>query len=558
MSMHKIVLPVNLESVGYAAFSNCTNLGTINLPNGIKTISNAAFIACSGITGTLTLPTSLETIGNYAFSQCSSLESVTLPKTLKSIGFGAFHSCNLQFVNALMENPFPLINSFNNDGRKTLVVPKGKKEVYNSTSGWNNTNIFKKIVEMGESFEDYIRCDKKSLICYNEVNTASFKIESSSEWKIDSKPSWVTISKSTGNNGETINVSLSALSGVNFREGKIAVSLLTGAASTEITVYQHSLPFSDGSWIKLQGATIGSGVDLVFMGDGYTAADIFAGKYTADINNAISHFFDIEPYRSYRGYFNVYLVYGFSQESGISDLDNRVNTLFKTKFNDKTGTGMSADVDICKIYALKAPLRDISSTTVILIANSTRYAGTCIMFSYGFSVAICPAIQGIYPYDFRGLVQHEACGHGFGQLADEYVKYTGTIPALEVSNLRSLQSYGMFLNVDATNDRSVVLWRHFFNDPVYTYVGTFEGGLYYPQGIWRPESGSLMINNIRYINAPSREIIVKRIKRLAGEQFSFTEFRAKDRNELSAATKAGILMIDPTKFLAPPIIIKVP
>ena len=555
MSLNKVILPEGVESVGYAAFSGCQFITSINLPSSIKSIGNAAFIACRGLSGQLVLPASLETIGQNAFSQCENIEGITLPKNLKSIEFGAFSNCYPSSVTALMETPFQLKQgSFPSDGRKVLIVPKGKKEIYASTSGWNNTNIFKKIVESGESFEDFIRTDKKSLMCYNEVNSENFKIESSSGWKVDSKPAWVTLSKSAGSNGESVTATVSSLGSLTYREGKIVISLQSGGATTELTIYQHSLAYGNGSWVKLQSATRGAGIDLVFMGDGYTVADIVAGKYLANINSAVSHYFDIEPYRSYREYFNIYMVYAFSPESGITIADNKVVTRFDTKIVSTTSTLMSANTGLCYTYSQKVPLVNSKISNVILIANSNSYAGTCWMCSNGSSVAICPLSTLSYPHDFRGVVQHEACGHGFGQLADEYVNKAGMVPVSEVDNLRMYQRYGMFMNVDATSDRSSVLWKHFFSDPFYSYVGTYEGGYYYPQGIWRPESGSLMINNIRYINAPSREIIVKRIKQLAGEQFSFTEFRAKDRDEQSATTKAVSLAIDPTKFLAPPVI----
>ncbi|MDD3034261.1 MAG: leucine-rich repeat protein [Bacteroidales bacterium] len=555
MALKTVVLPGDLESIGYSSFSGCILMTSINLPASLKNIGNAAFARCEALIDNLNLPASLETIGDYAFLQCGETPGITLPKSLKSIGFGAFHNCFFSTVTALMDEPFQLGNSFSHN-EKILIVPKGKKSLYESTLGWNNTQLFKKIVELGDSYDDFIRCDKKSLMCYNDVKTDSFKIESSSDWKVNSKPAWVTLSNNVGNAGSTnVGVTVSSLDGAVFREGKIALGLQSGAASVDLVIYQYSLSYTDGSWLKLQSATRGAGIDLVFMGDGYTAADIVAGKYVTDINTAVSHYFDVEPYRSYREYFNIYMVYAFSQESGITDLENNVNTKFNTKFLSASGTRMTTNSSLCNAYAQKVPLVDYTKSNIILIANSNRYAGTCCMNSNGSFVAICPLSPLGYPYDFRGIIQHEACGHGFGQLADEYVNYTGEIPLSEVNNLRALQGYGMYLNVDATDDRSAVLWKHFFSDPQYAYVGTYEGGYYYEKGVWRAENGSLMINNIRYINAPSREIIVKRIKRMAGEQYSFTEFRAKDRNELSPSTKAASLVVDPSKFLAPPIII---
>jgi len=100
------------------------------------------------------------------------------------------------------------------------------------------------------------------------------------------------------------------------------------------------------------------------------------------------------------------------------------------------------------------------------------------------------------------------------------------------------------------------LWKEFIGLANYSYVGAYEGADLYALGVWRPENASLMINNIHYINAPGRELIVKRIMQLAGMTFSFTDFQAKDVMELTAATKSAGLIIDKSKLLPPPVIIK--
>jgi len=64
-----------------------------------------------------------------------------------------------------------------------------------------------------------------------------------------------------------------------------------------------------------------------------------------------------------------------------------------------------------------------------------------------------------------------------------------------------------------------------------------------------------MINNIKYINAPGRELIVKRIKQLAGLPYSFDDFRSRDVMELNVATKAGEPAFDAKMALPPPILI---
>lgn len=310
--------------------------------------------------------------------------------------------------------------------------------------------------------------------------------------------------------------------------------------------------YSDGSYATLKKATIGRGIDIVFFGDGYTAQDISAGKYETNIKQAMGYFFSIEPYKTYSAYFNVYMVYAVSPESGISTSTTTVNTKFGTKYVKTGSTEMTISLSACRSYAQKAPVTDINNTLAVVIANSTQYGGTTYIHSgiAGLNTSVVPMPSGY----FRGILQHEAGGHGFGNLADEYVQNYSEIPQSEIDQLRADQSNGIFLNVDVTNNLSNVLWKHFIGLSRYSYVGAFEGADLYSKGVWRPESGSLMINNISYINAPGREIIVKRIMKLAGLAYSFADFQSKDVMELT--TKAASLTIDKSLILPSPVVIR--
>ena len=311
--------------------------------------------------------------------------------------------------------------------------------------------------------------------------------------------------------------------------------------------------FADGSYVALQKATIGHGMDIVFMGDGYSVQDISSKKYENDIALAYSNFFNIEPYKSYSAYFNVYMVYAISDASGISDLTTTISTKFTTKYTGSgNSTAMSVNLTTARTYALKAPILDINNTVAIVIANSTRYGGTTYIHggSSGLNTSICP----LPTYYASYILQHEAGGHGFGNLADEYVTNTSAIPLAQINELLSSQYYGTFMNVDTTGNLTRVLWNHFIGLPKYSYVNAYQGGDLYSLGVWRSEANSIMVNNIKYFNAPSRELIVKRIMKLAGITYSFSDFQAKDVMELS--TKDAILPMDKSLLLPPPVILK--
>lgn len=77
-------------------------------------------------------------------------------------------------------------------------------------------------------------------------------------------------------------------------------------------------------------------------------------------------------------------------------------------------------------------------------------------------------------------------------------------------------------------------------DPQYSNtVDIYEGAFFHSRGVFRSEPTSCMHNNIPYYNAISREAMVKRIKKYAGEEYSFEDFKANDRESLPSVTTKG-------------------
>ena len=81
------------------AFTGCTSIETIILPNGLAEIGERTFKDCSALK-TIVIPESVETIGEFAFSGCTALKSIDIPKSVTTLKRCAFYGCrNLATIN---------------------------------------------------------------------------------------------------------------------------------------------------------------------------------------------------------------------------------------------------------------------------------------------------------------------------------------------------------------------------------------------------------------------------------------------------------------------------
>lgn len=92
-SLKKVII-TNADHIPFGAFSNCTNLTSIVLNEGVEEINGYAFYNCTGLTGII-IPDSVSAIAEYALNKCNSLEEITLPfvggnRTVSGTYDGAF------------------------------------------------------------------------------------------------------------------------------------------------------------------------------------------------------------------------------------------------------------------------------------------------------------------------------------------------------------------------------------------------------------------------------------------------------------------------------------
>jgi hypothetical protein len=163
----KFVIPSSVTSIGFRAFSACSNLQEISIPPSVTSIGDGAFSGCSNlqeikvvesnkiykaIDGVLytkdlktiicypkgkedvkfTIPSNVTSIGDGAFSACSNLQKISIPPSVTSIRDGVFRGCrNLQEIKVVESNRiYKAIDGvlYTKDLRTLICYPGGKKD----------------------------------------------------------------------------------------------------------------------------------------------------------------------------------------------------------------------------------------------------------------------------------------------------------------------------------------------------------------------------------------------------------------------------------------------
>jgi hypothetical protein len=467
------------------AFEGCTQLTSITIPDSVTILYKYAFYGCTNLES-VTLSANLEQIDYQSFFDCTSLTEITIPASVNYLGGSAFYGCsNLSTVTCLATTPPTLGDD--------MVFPKGVT-----------------IRVPDSAYAEYV------------MNTS---------WRV------YTIVKLSGEGG--------------------------GQTTYEPNDpnYTSSDYSANGKYVALQTASEGNGIDIVLMGDGYSDRQIASGRYEADMRKAMEAFFSKEPYTSFRHLFNVYMVTCVSKREGCSN----DYTYGETALNCKVKSdGVSIDGDTGDVYSYAKEIFGeqeyeyndgprIDESTLIVIMNSNVYAGVCYMSSPKYNTTKNYGNGGTLSFFslcgddalFANLLIHEACGHGFAKLGDEYFSSGGGI----INNngyygMKDFEQWGWFKNVDATIGDALteetIKWKHFLNDPRYSgLVGIYEGALGFYTNAYRPTDNSIM-QHVRdsngEFNAPSREAIYLRIHKLAyGNSWQydyekFVEWDAKNRN----------------------------
>lgn len=531
-------LPKSLKVISENVFCNNDFSGTLTLPSTLTHIGSNAFANNWRLMGVLDIPNEVESIGESAFSNCKMLEGIIFPESMETIRQGAFSDC-FGITSIRCKGTMPAhIESGAFDGvakdNFTLEVPESAIQQYQAANGWKD---FKRIAAHHE-----LVCRPSVACALSTEHKQKLVINAEGEWEVANKPDWCEVSPASGNKKTEVTLTIKGMAkNADSRDGKVVFRLKNKDYTHECSVTQYGYEYGEDEWITLQKATKGNkgGINIVLLGDGFNAKDIASGDYLKDIKQEVEYFFGIEPYKTYRDYFNIYTAIPLSAESGVGTVNTIRYNRFNTTFTG--GVGLKADYDEVFSYALGAPTvnkSNLNQTLIIIVPNSTDYGGICQMWQDGSAIAFCPQSTYGYPLDTRGVIQHEAGGHGFGKLGDEYIYHNAFIDACSCSccghesAIITAKSHGWYDNLEVTGKMHNVGWSHLIFDDRYSdIVDIYEGGYMHSRGVFRSEPNSCMNNDIPYYSTISRESIVKRIKAYAGEAYSFEDFVKNDKRD---------------------------
>lgn len=344
-----------------------------------------------------------------------------------------------------------------------------------------------------------------------------------------------------------------------------------------------TFPDSDPSVIHYIKATAGAPkpVTIVVLSEGFQKTEL--DNYELQAKAGIDALFNTEPYKTYKNYFNVWIMKVASNQSGanITDGNGNIVTARDCYFGSKWGDGeykdMSANPNKIFPYVYNNCPDLVNGTvspndvSILLIINDTRYGGICHNYGDGRNYCMVPLRPGTIQWKYmdseaasvtavpenyvtvsdatkvaeklknsgtwHNILVHEFGGHAIARLDDEYwdgwitsatpiSAHNWTVPAYLNSSATYVQGDTPWSELFVSANQSAMADKSsLYANRISVFQGS-NGSMFYR---WRSEKISCMIDNRFYFSTWQRRLIVNRIMTLAGAAIpTFAEFLSHD------------------------------
>lgn len=276
-----ITIDYGVTSIGTSAFTGCSNVQQINIPDSVEHIDPYAFSFCKGL-HTVKLPASLTLISEELFAECDNLKNLDIPGSVTEIGANAFSKCT-EFSLTGLPSGIQRIGAaaFENCGRiENLELPKTLESI--GEAAFTGTVIDKASFDGTPERWTTIGGDGCG-IAQDKIDFLGHICDFGSSWQYDTQKHWQSCSCGKTQNegahtgdGDTCTVCDAALSealGSGSIDGGLSWSLSRSGALTisgsgkmsDFSSVANAAPW-DEQKDKIQSAVIESGVQSISGG----------------------------------------------------------------------------------------------------------------------------------------------------------------------------------------------------------------------------------------------------------------------------------------------------
>jgi hypothetical protein len=343
-------------------------------------------------------------------------------------------------------------------------------------------------------------------------------VNTSLTWEATVDADWVQISPVSGNGSGTVAVEVDPR---GKGERRVATLNFTAGGVTK-TVYVlqrgflESNYYKTGDVLKLHLHTVGTGISIVIIGDGFDREDCrIDGVYEYNARKLADLFLAMPVVRDFKEYFDIYARVDISWERGarncVEDRDNCPENAYN----------VGQEIDEGKIFGNAVLTAGRADCSTIFMGN-----GGIGGYAMG-TMAAYSADEPNKPY----WMMHEFAGHVLGCLPDLYIQSYGS-GVLDAGARRMIDdghAGGQLLMLDYRTDPNTVYWKDFIGRPGYPEVGVFEAGHYSVKyGELRtcePIYSVVMTDMIPHYSVMERYQIWRQIQQRAGfTSFSIPQF----------------------------------
>lgn len=276
-----ITIDYGVTSIGTSAFTGCSNVQQINIPDSVEHIDPYAFSFCKGL-HTVKLPASLTLISEDLFAECANLKNIDIPGSVTEIGANAFLRCTAFSLTELPDGIKSIgAAAFANCGRiESLTLPETLESIGNAA--FNGTAIDK--ASFDGTLEEWAAIGGDGCgIARDKIDFLKHVCDFSGGWEYDEHKHWQSCSCGKTQNegahtgdGDTCTVCGAALSealGSGSIDGGLSWSLSRSGALTisgsgkmpDFSSVANAAPW-DKQKDKIQSAVIESGVQSISGG----------------------------------------------------------------------------------------------------------------------------------------------------------------------------------------------------------------------------------------------------------------------------------------------------